>query len=278
MDDTSFESDPTPFHFDPIDVAVCICCDGTGVVEGLDECPLCDGSGYVTGSNESTVSPCADKFNIVELSGDGFILRNLLSHDECRNVIKQAEKFGLRSCGIRKIRVTDRVMVMGEDVAELLFERARPYLSDIEVWRCGGQKWPKGIPDNAKTGLWTPVGLNPCFRVCKYEARGFFLPHKDGGFRYNDDHLSLKTFMIYLNDDFAGAPTNFFTQSQRTYEPPDASKVIYELRPRRGSCVVFNHGLVHDGGVLHKGVKYILRTEVMYAWCGRECLHSEVLS
>merc|ERR1712216_784729 len=162
----------------------------------------------------------------------------LLTSEESRNIIDQAEKFGLRTCGYNpRIRVTERVSVMGEDLASLLFERARPYLSDIEVWRCGGVKRPLGIRDDARTGVWSPVGLNPCFRVCKYEPGGFFLPHKDGGFEYSDEHLSLRTFMVYLNEDFVGAPTNFYSQNQKHYAEPDPSKVIYELRPETGSCV-----------------------------------------
>merc|ERR1712007_168461 len=109
-------------------------------------------------------------------------------------------------------------------------------------------------------------GLNPCFRVCRYEPGGFFLPHKDGGFEYSDELLSLKTFMVYLNDGFEGAPTNFFEQTQVCYAQPDPTKIIHELRPETGACVAFNQNLVHDGGMLRAGTKYILRTEVMYKW------------
>merc|ERR1712070_892493 len=35
-------------------------------------------------------------------------------------------------------------------------------------------------------------------------------------------------------------------------------------KPERGSCLVFNHEITHDGSELVSGNKYILRTEVMY--------------
>lgn len=75
--------------------------------------------------------------------------------------------------------------------------------------------------------------------------------------------------MVYLNDDFEGALTNFYSQTQKHYTEADPSKVIHALHPKSGSCIVFNHWLVHDGGVLHTGTKYILRTELMYKWSGR---------
>lgn len=251
---------------------MCCCCLGAGSIDGLGECPLCDGHGSLAEFNDERPSMAVlEKIDLLDCEGSAFLLRHLLTSEESRNIIGQAEQFGLRSSGYNpRVRITDRVSIMGKGLAALLFERARPYLSDVEVWKCCGVKRPLGIRDDAKTGVWSPVGLNPCFRVCRYDPGGFFLPHKDGGFEYSVDHLSLKTFMVYLNDDFSGAPTSFYLQSQRHCADPDPSKVIYELHPETGSCVLFNHWLVHDGGVLSSGTKYILRTEVMYKWHGRK--------
>eukprot|EP00928_Gymnodinium_smaydae_P003908 TRINITY_DN11380_c0_g2_i2.p2 TRINITY_DN11380_c0_g2~~TRINITY_DN11380_c0_g2_i2.p2 ORF type:complete len:116 (+),score=11.68 TRINITY_DN11380_c0_g2_i2:118-465(+) len=77
-------------------------------------------------------------------------------------------------------------------------------------------------------------------------------------------HRSIKTFMIYLNDDFEGGPTSFYNENQRRYSRGLSENQIYELRPEKGSCLVFNHCITHDGGELLQGKKYILRTEVMY--------------
>merc|ERR1712032_1491317 len=65
---------------------------------------------------------------------------------------------------------------------------------------------------------------------------------------------------IYLNDGFEGGPTNFYDESQPHYKTGVPEKVIHSLRPERGSCLVFNHHIVHDGGELCTGNKYILRT------------------
>jgi len=220
-------------------------------------------------------------------SDSAFLLRNLLSKDECRDIIGQAEGFGLRDTGYsHQIRVNDRVSIMGEDLGELLFERARPFLKDIVIPdegpplavdsaaldrcpACVVQDVVEGVPRGMLKGIWKPTGLNPCFRACKYSPGGFFLAHHDGGFDFGDAHRSIKTFMIYLNDGFEGGPTNFYQETQPHYKPGVPEKVIYSLRPEEGSCLVFNHHIVHDGGQLVAGNKYILRTEVMYKHVSR---------
>jgi hypothetical protein len=206
------------------------------------------------------------KEQLLDCYGDAaMVLRNMLTPTECENIIAQAEDFGLKSCGYSKrMRISDRVSVMGGDMASELFERARPFLPPIEVKRFANGPEPLGVRPDMATGLWVPTGLNPCFRICKYEPGGFFQPHYDGGFDYDRQHRSIKTFMLYLNDGFEGGPTTFYEDSQRHYADPDPSKVLYHFRPTVGSCLAFNHSICHDGGVLKTGTKYILRTEVMY--------------
>lgn len=259
---------------------VCRCCGDCGVVEGLGICPLCDGlgsegwwSGGASGTGDGTPPMNSiERIDLLEGDGRAMLLQKFLSPLECCDLIEQAERFGLRSCGYSaKIRVSDRVVVMGEDLAATLFERAQPYLGDIEIWQdSSGTTWPLGARRDARPGVWSPTGLNPCFRVCRYDPGGFFLPHHDEGFDYDREHLSLKTFMIYLNDVFEGAPTTFYNDRQRHYREPDPSTVLYALHPERGSCVIFNQRTTHDGGRLVSGQKYILRTEVMYRYRGRQ--------
>lgn len=288
---------PTPHRFAPLHTTVggpkqvadeCCCCNGAGVVENFGVCPLCEGecafasdddqSDPETASTVLARSPTSsDSFRVEKVDllrgywgydGACFLLRNLLTPSECKAIIDQAEGFGLQPCGYsQRMRITERVLVKGEELGELLFARAKPYLIDMHI-NSELQKRPAGLPESLPMAgeemIWSATGLNPVFRVCRYAAGGFFQPHHDGGFDYNREHRSLKTFMLYLNDDFEGGPTNFYKGSQKHYCKPDPAKVIEKLRPECGSCVVFNHCITHDGGVLRKGTKYILRTEVMY--------------
>jgi len=199
----------------------------------------------------------------VELFGEhAFVLRNFLSVAECDDVIRQAEALGMCAPSeTHRARLCERVKIMGEDLADVLFKRALPYLNDIQV---RDSERPRGVPAVAMQGAWKPSTVNPCFRVCRYDVGGFFLPHHDGDFVKNSRNRSLKTFMVYLNDNFDGGPTNFYDESQPHYAKVDPEKVILSYQPECGSCLVFNHEITHDGGELRIGQKYILRTEVLY--------------
>ena len=36
------------------------------------------------------------------------------------------------------------------------------------------------------------------------------------------------------------------------------------IEPRTGNALLFQHPLLHEGSVLRAGLKYVLRTDVMY--------------
>jgi len=61
---------------------------------------------------------------------------------------------------------------------------------------------------------WNPYGLNPHFRICRYRPGGFFGAHHDKGYFVSSNNRSIQTFMLYLNDDFDGGSTRFFTENQ----------------------------------------------------------------
>jgi len=192
------------------------------------------------------------------------VLHDIMSAFECESVVSQSESFGFGRCPESpKIRTAERVIVWSSCLATLLFARILPYLSDVLIKETATQS-PAGILPDMTPGLWVPCGINPCFRVCKYFPNGFFLPHYDGGYSCTRRERSIKTLMIYLSEDFEGGPTCFFQESQRHYRQPNPAKIVFQFQPKVGSCLLFNHCLTHDGGSVHDGVKYILRTEVMY--------------
>ena len=198
-------------------------------------------------------------------NNSAFILHNLLTESECQLVMEHALELGLRDSGYQhKIRVCDRVSAMGDDFADVLYRRAIPFLSDVHC-NNPSESVEEGLDSDLPNGKYVHYKLNPCFRIVRYHPGGYFRPHFDGGFAEDASHLSIKTFMIYLNDEFEGGTTRFFTEKQRHYSSViDASSIAFEIRPRRGSCLVFNHALTHDGSDVVSGEKWILRSEVMY--------------
>ena len=55
--------------------------------------------------------------------------------------------------------------------------------------------------------------------------------------------------MIYLNDDYGGGNTSFNTIS---------------IEPKKGMALIFLHNLEHEGSAITDGIKYVLRTDVMF--------------
>lgn len=231
------------------------------------------------------------------LESAAFVIQDYLTKAECSSIIDQAEKIGMESVGYsREVRITDRVIVRDDEIAATLFRRAEQFLEEKVLVRhmfkekgrvsptagpaspsssysepeCECDSWPKGIRGDIKNGWWKPSKLNPCFRVCRYTSGGHFSPHFDGGFDESENMRSIKTFMMYLNgcDEYQGGSTQFFTDEQGHYQTPAADTVIYNFSPSSGSCMVFNHHLLHGGEMLESGTKYIVRTEVMYEYMG----------
>ena len=96
------------------------------------------------------------------------------------------------------------------------------------------------------------VGLNERFRYYKYLTGQYFKWHRDGPFRRSPTEQSHLTVLIYLNDDCQGGETEF--------EGLEEDKI----KPEPGRMLVFTHPLVHQGNPVLWGVKYVLRTDVMY--------------
>jgi len=96
-----------------------------------------------------------------------------------------------------------------------------------------------------------PVGANERFRCYRYDIDQRFAPHYDGAFIRNDTERSHLTFMVYLNEGFGGGATEFH----------DFGITVV---PKTGMALLFQHFLLHEGCFVTSGLKYALRTDVMY--------------
>jgi prolyl 4-hydroxylase len=104
-------------------------------------------------------------------------------------------------------------------------------------------------PDVADLAALIAVGLNERLRYYRYAGGERFAPHVD--LSHSDAQArSFLTVIFYLNDGFQGGETDFFGR---------------RVTPRRGAAILFPHELRHEGRPVFGGVKYVLRTDVMYA-------------
>jgi hypothetical protein len=182
-----------------------------------------------------------------QLDGDGvFVIHDFFTEEECAAAVARSEAAGYEEAPIttaagpvmnKGVRDNARAMIDDPDEAARLFERARPLLP-----RVVGRRWEL-------------CGFNERWRYYRYDPGERFAPHSDGSFMRSDDERSQMTFMVYLNDDFAGGETNFLTWD---------GAALLSVRPVCGMALVFVHWKVHEGAAVLRGRKYVQRTDVMF--------------
>ncbi len=172
-----------------------------------------------------------------------FTVHGLFSPDECGDLLRDAEGLGFEAApittgrGFRMVpEVRNNTRVMIDDVTRALdlWDRVRPW-----------------IP--ARRLQFRAVGLNERFRFYRYAPGQYFRWHHDGAFVRDDGEQSFLTLMIYLDDGFEGGSTDF-----------DTVAGSFRVVPEQGMVLVFDHRLLHQGAPVTRGVKHVLRTDVMY--------------
>lgn len=176
----------------------------------------------------------------IELHPQIFLIKNFLTHESCDRFISESEdrKFEEAKINVfgrqlmnKGVRNNDRLMMFDENTAEDLFKKAAGFLPQEQE----GYKL---------------LNFNEMLRVYKYAPGQQFKMHRDGSYIRNEQEKSFYTFMVYLNDDFEGGETEF--------------ENLFTIAPEKGTALVFFHPLRHEGKTLINGLKYVLRTDVMY--------------
>ena len=101
------------------------------------------------------------------------------------------------------------------------------------------------------------------FRALKYVPGDYHGRHKDG--TYTDkEHVALSgmSLLLYLNDTHEGGRTRF-------YDSDAADSAFVAVQPAAGMVCLFPQTVNHDAEALRAGVKYVIRTDVLY--CQNYC-------
>ena len=174
-----------------------------------------------------------------KITNDVWIMDDFLSHDECAFHIKASEVMGYEFAKVNingkqtvmpTVRDNQRVLLFDEEMAEEMWTKLVPFIDDFPMAK--------------------PVGLNEMWRYYRYVPGERFKLHLDGSHRRNEKERSLLTLLIYLNDDFIGGATGFLRE--------------FDIEPKKGRAVIFNHSVRHEGKPIQTGMKYVLRTDVMF--------------
>ena len=174
-----------------------------------------------------------------QLTDSIFLVEDFLTKAECLHYLALSEGLGYEpakvgtASGARLIpgiRNNNRAFYRSEELAATLWEKARPF-----------------VPARLNNSV--AIGFNELWRFYRYQRGHQFRGHYDQSYLRSDTEASLYTFMVYLNDNFAGGDTTFRG---------------LRIRPRQGMALIFRHSLYHEGSAVTQGVKYVLRTDVMY--------------
>lgn len=183
------------------------------------------------------------------------VVRNVLSEEDCAALVTSINVKGFtpallnigggRQQFIPGARDGHRVVVDSPELSDWLFQVLQPHL-------------PAQLSNGSQI-----VELNERCRFLCYTPGQQFPAHCDGTFERAADHpragdFSYVTVQLYLHDlpsAFGGA-TAFMLPGKPKHQP------------EAGSVLIFSQDLMHEGCLVSDGIKYTLRTEVMYALPG----------
>ncbi|XP_051121849.1 uncharacterized protein LOC127245153 [Andrographis paniculata] len=199
---------------------------------------------------------------------DLITIQNYFTPAESKAFIDAAESIGFAhqgSLGPTKgeaYRDNDRISVCDPVLAEA-------------IWQAGLKKLFSDFKIRGKVA----VGLNPNIRFYRYTAGQYFGPHIDESVDLGDGKRTLYTLLIYLS----GIPGKSKTRSKKDndtretlealvggetvfYGPRNA--LVAEVPPAEGMALVHIHGskcMLHEARTVDKGIKYVLRSDVVFA-------------
>eukprot|EP00026_Physarum_polycephalum_P012438 Phypoly_transcript_12747.p1 GENE.Phypoly_transcript_12747~~Phypoly_transcript_12747.p1 ORF type:complete len:293 (+),score=57.48 Phypoly_transcript_12747:127-1005(+) len=209
------------------------------------------------------------KTEIKCLNGKGFLLHHVLTPSECQHYMAESDKAGFDElAGYKKnYRNNTRVTAFSHELAATIFARIKEFLpTEVVVDK---EHEMEITAEFGTAGTWKLVGMNECWRMCKYTPGGLFAPHSDGTFVRNRSERSMYTFMIYLNGGFEGGETNFLKKDLELsmvdgkYVPREGN-ILESIKPEAGLAIIFLHPYLHEGATLKTGEKYIMRSDIMY--------------
>jgi hypothetical protein len=200
------------------------------------------------------------------------VVNEILSASSCDSIINKAELkgfelallnqgSGLQENGIAltKCRSSERCIIDDKALAKEMWPIIQQYLPSSDI-----------VPGKRYKG-WKAMGINSKFRVLKYSEGVRFELHQDGSYRIEASadfdgsaQQSFMTLQIYLNDgvgiDYTGGATRFIEPilSNSTItddnDKSTATAKVYDVVPRVGRLLLFQHNCWHEGERVVKGV------------------------
>ncbi|KAL8731147.1 MAG: hypothetical protein Q9181_004394 [Wetmoreana brouardii] len=206
------------------------------------------------------------------------ILDNVLSADECADLIRAAkaqtngewEQAGVnvgygrqqvdletRSCG--------RIIWDDRELASKIWARCQDWVPEILELKDRPEITGKGY---LKKG-WTyrATGANERMRFLRYLDGNYFRPHFDANFANEEaEEFSFITMHLYLNEPDEDSQLQ---GGATTFHAMDWTGRHVDVIPKVGRVLLFQQrSLLHSGADVTRGIKYTMRTDIMYRRSG----------
>jgi hypothetical protein len=139
-----------------------------------------------------------------------------------------------------RIRSSTTAVLRDEGLAAELYQRIREHVPARMSAEIAGARVKMDV-----------AGVNLPLRIYRYEPGQHFGLHQDQSYAGAASTRSLLTLMVYLNEGFQGGETDF----------PEQARTI---TPKTGTALLFQHKLLHAGKRVIDGIKYVLRSDVLY--------------
>ena len=188
----------------------------------------------------------------IEIVDEGiYTISGVMTAEECLELIARAEASGFSAAAVKTSS--------GQRMMTNIRNNDRVNLHDVKLATTMWQRVSRLLPvlDSCK-----PVSVDPNLRFYRYFPGQQFKRHKDGSVTNALGETSKLSYLIYLNDDYAGGSTTFldFRDVNGVRE-----KREFVISPTAGSALLFLHERWHEGTSVSCGTKYVLRSDVFYS-------------
>ncbi|MHA2403537.1 MAG: 2OG-Fe(II) oxygenase family protein [Candidatus Kariarchaeaceae archaeon] len=238
----------------------------------------------------------SDRFTIANHYAQDRIITipNVLSPSDCKTLINQAEEAGFKPSALSGgghgqhpttgARTSQFYVREDEKLAERIWDKVGNFVPKS----LRHIKYVPYMHTVTHGDEFEPISISPHMRFYKYDPGQFVLKHDDYRMeRFRRDsktgqyyqQMTFLTLLVYLNDDFENGNTAFWTKYAqvgtsghcrflRNDNDNDFNKANppadLKIKPQTGMVLINDHMIQHEGEAPQKGVKYIVRTDILH--------------
>ena len=214
-----------------------------------------------------------------------YTVDNVLSKEQCKKIIEKANEKGWNESspsggghgrtGREDPRTNSFCVFHDSNIASNIWAQIKETLPN-DLTFLGDNVYFNSV---SKGSEWNPAFIYDKIRIYRYQPGEAFPEHIDYKVKRNiieDDkefvQQSFLSLLIYLNDDFEGGETGYWPDHNgihcrflRNVERQNCTKDHQvSIKPSTGLCVIQDQNILHEGLPTTKGVKYLLRTDIIH--------------